>query len=298
MLVILGLLALAPCAAYANEGIVDLPWPELLPPVPTTTAIQPHPVTNCADGKLDCIDDLLRRLKAQWEPLDAACDHRALWPYAYIKITQGLRDDLARRHPRYFRDKRWFTYVITTFSNRYFQAFDDYNAGRPVPEAWKITFDSALSGDANAGQDILLASNAHTQHDLPYAYAEMGLRAKNGASHKHDHNAVNYINASVFDEIEDEYARRYDPIFTYADAKPSPLDEIGAGELVKSWREGAWRNAERLVNAKTPAERQLVEQEIDATSTAWARFIAGPTVPGYRAVRDAHCRAFHASESP
>jgi hypothetical protein len=102
---------------------------------------------------------------------------------------------------------------------------------------------------------------------------------------------VNEVNTRVFDDLEDEFARRYDPMFSWIDMKPSPVDEMGSQEMVKSWREGAWRNAERLMNAKTPAERRQVEQSIEATSTAWAEAIRSAKIPGYRAIRDAHCAA-------
>jgi hypothetical protein len=102
---------------------------------------------------------------------------------------------------------------------------------------------------------------------------------------------VNAVNSAVFDELEDYYAQHYDPFFTWVDLKPSPLDEIGVQEMVKGWREGAWRNAERLIRARTPDERRRVEDSIEATSTAWAEAIRSVKVPGYRQVRDAHCAA-------
>jgi Family of unknown function (DUF5995) len=289
-------LAVAALAATAAPALADhhdenLPWPQLLPSMPVPTSVQPHPVEHCRHASVHCMDDLLRRLTRQWRRLDARCDHRALFSLAYIRITQGLRDDLARRHPRYFIYRRWFIDVIAAFSNRYFATFRDYAAGRAVPQAWKIAYDEDMHGDASGGQDVLLASNAHTQHDLPYIYAEMGMRTRGGASRKHDHDGVNAVNTRVFDGLEDYYAEHYDPQFTWIDLKPSPLDEIGTMEMVKGWREGAWRSAERLMNAKTPGERRQVEQQIETTSTLWADFIRSGDTPGYGATRDAYCRA-------
>jgi Family of unknown function (DUF5995) len=279
--------------AYADHHDEDLPWPQALPAAPSPNHPQPHGVKNCRRAGIRCIDGLMRRLDAQWRPLDAACDHRALFSLSYLRITAGLREDLARPDPLYFDYPDWFTYVITTFSNRYFEAFADYERGRPVPAAWKITFDEAARGDVNGGQDVLLASNAHTQHDLPYAYAEMGLRTPDGRSRKHDHDGVNAINTRVFDELEDEFAERYDPQFKLIDMKPVPLDEVGTMEMVKGWREGAWRNAERLVNARTPAERKAVEDSIEVNSRVWAEMIRSVQQPGYHQVRDQYCRSKH-----
>ena len=291
-LVVAAMFALAAAPAAADHRDANLPWPYLLPAQPTTTKVQPHGVRNCRRASIRCLDRLARRLERQWRRLDAVCDHRALFSLSYLRITERLREDLARRRPRFFRHRKWMMLVITTFSNRYFKAFGDYERGRPIPSSWRITFDEAARGDAHAGQDVLLASNAHTQRDLPYAYAQMGLRTRRGKSRKHDHDAVNEINTRVFDELEDEFTRRYDPTFAVVDLKPSPLDELGSQELVKLWREGAWRNAERLVNARTRAGRRRVERSIETTSRVWAEFIASGEMPGHRAVRDAHCRAF------
>jgi hypothetical protein len=272
--------------AAADHGNENLPWPNLLPPMPVPTSVQPHGVGHCRRASVRCTDDLIRRLRRQWRALDAACDHRALFSLAYLRITQGLRN-----YP--FHDRNWMRYVIGDFSNHYFKYFHDYAAGRPVPGAWKIAYDEAMHGDTNGGQDVLLASNAHTQHDLPFIYAAQGMATRGGRSHKPDHDAVNAVNSRVFDGLEDYYADHYDPLFHYIDLKPSPLDEIGTLEMVKIWREGAWRNAERLINAKTRAERRQIADQIESESVAWAHFIAGGTMPGYRATRDAYCRSRH-----
>jgi len=285
-------LAASPAPALANQRTENLPWPQLLPPVPVTTKVQPHGVPHCRRASVGCMDDLLRRLHRQWRRLNAACDHRALFSLAYIRITQGLRDDIARRPPKLIRYRRWMVDVIIDFSNHYFQYFNAYAQHRPVPDAWKIAYDDAMHGDTNGGQDVLLASSAHTQHDLPYIYAAMGMRTPGGASRKPDHDAVNAINAGVFVGLEHYYAQHYDPLFTTI-MKSSPLDQIGTLETVKGWREGAWRNAERLLNARTAAERHQVEQSIDIDSRVWAEAMSSVTQPGYRATRDAYCRAHH-----
>jgi hypothetical protein len=238
-----------------------------------------------------CIQDLADRQEARWREWDATCDHRATMALGYVYITKAIRDDLARPHPELFRYPRWFEYVTIGFSNMWFAAQDDYDAGRPVAGAWKIALDAMTKGDVTAGQDILLFSNAHVQHDLPFAYEQMGLRTRSGASRKHDHDAVNEINNRILDPTQDDVSARYDPTFSWIDASPSPLDELGTMEMVKGWREGAWRNAERLLRARTKAQRDAVVRSIDLTSETWARLIAAPALPGYRATRDAYCRA-------
>lgn len=294
LLAVLAAAVLAPAPAAADHGNLDVPWPQLLPPLQTTTEVQPGPVPRCPRARLRCVRQLERHLRREWRRLDRSCDHRAVIYYSYLRITRGLRRDLGlpRGHPsRLVGDRRWMSYLITDFSNLYRAAFDDYAEGRPVPDAWRITFEAADRGDYNAGQDVLLFSNAHVQHDLPFALERMGLAAPSGRSRKPDHDAVNLINSRVFDPIQDFVAARYDPSFATLDASPSPLDELGVLELVKLWREGAWRNAERLLAAGTPAERAHVVRSIEDTSRLWAQLITAVQIPGTREARDSHCAA-------
>ena len=73
-------------------------------------------------------------------------------------------------------------------------------------------------------------------------------------------------------------ARRYDSIVTISNASWDPVDDIGGMEMVKGWREGVWRNAERLLAAKTDAERQQVTDSIETNAVAWERLMAAPQV--------------------
>lgn len=285
------LLAAAPAAGAQLPEPVNAPWERALAPLPSRTDIQPHAVPGCRKGALRCVKRVERRLRRQFRRLDAACDHRVIASLAYLRITQALRADLSRRQPRFFTHKRWMAFVITDFSNSYFDAFAAYAAGRQVPRAWREFYDSAASGDSSAIQDLLLFSNAHAQHDLPFSYASMGLRTRSGASRKADHDGVNEINVRVIPGVKAEIERRYDPSFRDV---PGPLDEMAGLEPTKSWREGAWRNAERLVGAPDRRSRAQVAGQIRAWSAAQGGLIASsPTVPGTRAARDAHCRAAH-----
>lgn len=271
----------------------NVPWERLLPPLPGRADVQPHPIPGCRDGRLICVTRVERRLRKQFRRLDRACDHRVIASLAYLRITQALRRDLRRRHPRFFRHRRWMAYVITDFSNSYFRAFGDYQRHRPVPASWKAFYDQARSGDANSYQDLLAFSNAHAQHDLPFTYASMGLRTRGGHPRKIDHDGVNEINVRVIPKLLVEIHRRYDP--TIPDV-PGPGDEMGGLEPTKTWREMAWRSAERLVAAPTAAARRQVAAQIESYSGAWGQGIASsPRLPGTRARRDAQCRDFHAA---
>ena len=286
-------IALAIAVPAAAQSGVDVPGNQGPPAAGAPTDVQPGPVPRCKRARIECVKRLERHLTEEWRRLDATCDHRAVVYYSYLEITKGLRRDLAGPRPGIVTHRRWMTYLITTFSNRFRAAFSDYAAGRPVPDGWRIAFEAYDEGDANAGQDVLLFSSVHVQHDLPFAYEEMGTATPVGASRKPDHDAVNAINREVFDPIQDYISAHYDPSFGLIDGGPSPLDETATLELVETWRENGWRYGERLLAAKTDAERDAVVAEIEENARSWAEMISGGGIPGTRAQRDSFCAANH-----
>jgi hypothetical protein len=289
--VLAALVAAAPGAARST-GTDLVPWPQQLPPADVPNEVQAHGVEHCRHAAVRCVVGLEHRLERQFSRFDAACDHRAVISYSYLQITRGLLADLqGPRDGALVAHRRWMEYLITNFSNRYFRAFHRYARGRPLTPAWRITFETAAHGDAQAGQEVLLFSNAHVQHDLPFAYAKLGIETRSGRSRKPDHDAVNEVNARVFDGIEKYIAAHYDPSFSLIDIPFVPVEEVGALEVVKSWREQAWRSAERLLSAGSPAERAAVAARIRESSTRWAEIISSGGMPGWRETRDEYCRS-------
>jgi hypothetical protein len=71
------------------------------------------------------------------------------------------------------------------------------------------------------------------------------------------------------------------------------VEELGVLQTVRGWRENAWRNAERLIAARDdPAELSSVRASIEEEARTIAlSIVAGNTLPGYGATRDAHCRS-------
>ena len=283
------LTVLAPAITRADHPLGNIPWTELLPPRPGVPA-PADPAQPCgAEPTAACVDGVIADMVANFEPLDASCDPRAVFALTYLLTTEAFRETLGTG---FFVDEPAIIQLDRAFADLFFAATNAYPGG-DAPPAWRRAFDAATQGRTNAVQDVFLGMNAHIQRDLPVALAAVGLIRPDGSSRKGDHDAVNEILSGVLDHIEDEVGRRYDPLVTFADASPSPIDEMGALEMLKSWREGAWRNAERLSLARTPAERARIMQQIEAYSTAWAEIIAAADFSWYRDRRLAYCTAAH-----
>ncbi len=137
---------------------------------------------------------------------------------------------------------------------------------------------------------MLLGINAHVQNDMPFVLAALGTRTRDGASRKPDHDAVNAVLTEAYQPVVDAIASATTPRST-SPTPQVPVDDIAGLEAVRGWREVVWRNAERLVNAKTDAERAQVAQSIEDYAAAWAQLIAAVPAPTYRAQRDAYCES-------
>jgi hypothetical protein len=278
----------SPAPAPASQD-PNPPWPQLLPPRPLTDATQPGRVPRCRKATMRCFADTIRRMRKLQSGF--GCNHRAVFATTYLLLTEQMRDTI-RKHPHYFHDRRWLIYEDTVFANFYFSVIRSYERGKPVPQAWKIAFDTAAKGDANGAQDMLLGINAHVQRDMPFVLATVGLRTRKGATRKPDHDVVNQILSDAYEPIVSAIGRRYDSLVTISNASWNPVDDVAGLEMVKGWREGVWRNAERLLDAKTAAERRQVSDSIETNAATWASLIAGGQLPpGYRAQRDAYCQA-------
>jgi hypothetical protein len=272
--------------ASASSDPANVQWETFLPAMPSPARVQPHSVPFCRTPSVKCVDTEIRRLRAAQTRF--RCDHRGVFATTYLELTRELRRTV-RRDPHFFHWPRYLYLEDALFADVYFNSLRANRSGRPVPAAWKIAFDTARSGQVNAAQDMLLGINAHVQNDMPFVVAALGLRSPKGASRKPDHDKVNLILDAAYEPVVRAVSRRYDPFVNTTNASWNPLDDAGGLEMVKGWREEVWRNAERLLNAKSGAERRQVATQIHQGAAAWARTIAAPQTPNYRAQRDAYC---------
>ena len=281
-------LAGAGTASAQSQLNPNFPWPSLLPPMDVPNTVQPGPVSYCRTAAISCIDETIRRMQALRARL--GCDHRAVFATTYLLLTEEIRKTVVNE-PHFYDDNEWLLYLDTLFAKYYFDTNWIHDAGKRVPEAWEIAFNTAAHGDANAGQDLLLGINAHVQRDMAYVMADEGLRMRDGRSRKPDHDKGNDILQRGYEPIVKAIAEQYDPLISTSNSEATPVDNMAGLETVKEWREGVWRNAERLLNAKTPEERAAVSQPIEDNAAYWARSIAAnDEPPGYRAYRDDYCR--------
>jgi hypothetical protein len=247
----------------------------------------------CGSGEPACVDATVRAMQQRLEPLASACDHRAVFALTYLRVTEEFGRTIAG--PDTFDDAQYVNRLDTLFAELYFQAFDAEARGdvAEVPPAWRIAFDQAAAGTVTGLGDALLGINAHINRDLPFAAEALGLVGPDGRSRRPDFDAVNAVLERVFASMIAEAADRFDPSLSspaFGEGYGLAVDD--ALVLIRAWRDGAFRDAERLASAPTPGDRQRIVAEIEDGAASLARSLQLATAyprDESAAGRDAYC---------
>lgn len=244
-----------------------IPFTDYLPPT-TLNAEEFQSGYNdyCRDdrGRLDtykCVDKVIAEMRRRYDDLRNSCDHRGLFALAYLLTTEEYRR--ASLEPGFFRDPEFVNHEDVIFARFYFDAYDDWQQRRleEVPPAWRLAFAASVDKRVNTSGDILLGISAHINRDLPIVLATIGLTNPiTGETRKRDHDKVNAFLARV--AIDPAVQASWDP--TYVSGIPGTPTTSVTLALIQSWREAAWRWAERLVEAQTAAQEAEVLAQIES----------------------------------
>lgn len=282
--------ALAVPAGASAQSVAS--WSSVLPGL--TAGYDPSSSNICVSGVPRCVDSLLVEMKRRSDATARTCSHDAIFALAYWRTTQEFKR--AVDTSGFFSDPRFLRHEDAVFGAYYFKAYDDWYAKRysQVPKVWKLAFDEAVAKSMPASGDLSLGISAHVNRDLPFVLAAIGLVKPDGSSRKPDHDKVNAFLEKVTVPLTKEIAERFDPTMQTKNA-PGYVDDAALFELIRSWREQAWRNAERLVNARTPLARAIVARDIEETSyqTSLAlRRTSAYTDDAARAARQRWCETY------
>ncbi len=254
-------LAALPGHAVAEENLWTETWSALpgVVPQPNSTGFDPTSVNACLSGDERCVLETAREMEQRLVPLARNCQHSALFALAYKHVTYSVLDT-----PVAFADRAFIQHQVGVFAGYYFANYDAWrNGGRPAP-IWDLALDAAHDKSVSGDTDLMLGFVAHIQRDLPFVLYRIGLTAPDGSSRKRDHDRVNQFLYPVMEPMLEEMQRRFDPtVATKRDVPGTTLDRDALFSVIVSWREQAWRDAERLAAAPTSAARALVAQDIE-----------------------------------
>jgi len=284
--------------AMADDPLF-IDWTSMLPSF--SDAYDPTSENDCVSGKPSCVDKTIREMQRRFDPLGQACAHNAVFALAYLRTTQTYK--WARDQAGFFQDTPYVNHEDAVFAKYYFDAYDAWASGNraAVPQAWLITFDAANAKQVSGSGNLFLGMSAHVNRDLPYVLAAIGLTYPDGTSRKADHDKVNQFLNAVIDPLLGEEAARFDSAIDDA-RDPLLLGYTSTFQMLAAWRETAWRNAERLVNAPDAASRASVAQSIEdyAAGVATTLKLADSYLPPLTtsASRDSYCASHKGAAAP
>ena len=276
-------------------------WGTLLPSVPN--ADDPTNPTMCTNGAPGCVTATINHMDQAENPLISSCNDNAVFALTYMRTTQSYK--WFRDQPGNLSDVPWVNYEDAVFGNFYFQAYNGWYSTPQklpwVPPAWQIAFQAADAHTVTPDGNLLLGMNAHINADLPFVLYEIGLVAPDGTSRKADHEAINAMLNDELAPLLAEMADKFDPALN-PPATPNGVGLTALYQLVESWRESAWSEAEALANSADLPTFQAVVQSIQASAAAEAQSLVASN--GYNGVsnsypsRYAYCMAHHNDTAP
>jgi len=290
-LVLAGLVAGIPSAgAGTYDDPFFLGWSTFLPS--TSTNFTATTENDCPKGSVKCVDNVIREMTRRYNKL--GCDHNSMFAFTYLVTTEEYRKAVS--DPNFFEDNAFVNHQDAVFGDFYFKAHDAWKQGNvgAVSPAWRIAFRAADLQEVGGMGNVLLGMNAHVNRDLPFVLDAIGLVKPDGTTRKIDHDRVNLFLNGVNKYLLTEAAKYLDPSVDDGDMPGTSIDNSAMVQLLVSWREAAWRNAERLAQAPSPEARAQVAQEIEdgAAYTAMSlrsSYLYNGVTNGTAAARNAFC---------
>jgi hypothetical protein len=194
-----------------------------------------------------------------------ATDATGYFPALYSQVTNRIGASI---QDGTFHDSATMDGFACSFASLYIGAFDQTIAR---PRCWQATFDVVSDGRLLIVQHLLLAINAHVNHDLPFAVVAAADERGDLESIRPDFDAVNAVLERTYVDVQQEL----DAVSRWSNAAAS----IGGGRLFNFSlvvaRRQAWDAAQRIYPLDA-AGRQEYQVELDKLVSVLAYLITRP----------------------
>ncbi len=223
------------------------------------------------------IDELIDRMAALLEPLEAAGDKRRYFHATYQRTTVAVAGELKRGG---FADAGWVERWDVAFAGLYLDALEAGLAGRRPSRPWAIAF--AAPAGLPPLRHVLLGMNAHINYDLPQALVAVISDAQFGdpallARREADHRAIDGVLAGRVAAEDDELTRLSGPP-PLLDRLLRPLNRLGTQRFLREARQKVWANAHALSRARQqgPGAYAATLAELEELSAAKVAALQAP----------------------
>jgi Family of unknown function (DUF5995) len=223
------------------------------------------------------IEELIARMAALLEPLEAAGDKRRYFHATYLRTTIAVAAEIGCGG---FADAEWVERWDVVFADLYLDALEGDLAGRTPPRPWEIAF--CTPAGLPPLRHVLLGLNAHINYDLPQAlvavisdeqFDDAVLLARREA----DHRAIDEVLTSRVAAEGDELTRLSGPA-PVLDRLLRPASRLGTRRFLREAREKVWANAAvlSLARRQSPDAYAAVLAQLEELSTAKITALQAP----------------------
>jgi hypothetical protein len=227
----------------------------------------------------DSIPALVERMEADLATLPEG-DARRFFHATYLRTTRAVAEEIGRGG---FLDGPWLERWDVVFAELYLDALHADLRGEPIPQPWRIAFDTAAARpDLPPLRHVLLGMNAHINYDLPQAlvavispaeFDDPAVRARRAADHRHiDEVLLARVGA---EDVELSAASR----LSLLDRLLGPVNRAATRRLLTEARAKVWRNAVALDRARRVGPPRYAAVLADLEVLCAAR-LADLTAPG------------------
>lgn len=226
--------------------------------------------TPALDAMVERLDRRLARLAATGDRRE-----RALLVYRTFKVE--LRRNL--REGR-FRDPAWAEAVCCRMGELYFEADIAYEQDPArCPEPWTSTFDAVRRRGTNLFQDMLLAMNAHINHDLPLCtfqtmerFGDVEELSRGGRTslrfrellrrRYHDFLLINEIAWESIPRIQKVACARLNPLARLVNRATLRFTRPPLERIICEYRDRAWAHTLVLISSTDPRSAAAIRRHL------------------------------------
>ncbi len=213
---------------------------------------------------LSRLEQIIEQAKEQESPL-------GYFPAVYYNMTAAIRNGIAQGK---FENGSRMEQLDVRFAQRYFDAFDAWQAGKPASKSWQAAFEASKNNRLTVLQHILLGINAHINLDLGIATSQtrsgdavLGL--------KKDFDCVNDIIASLTERVQEQLAAIWLPM-TIVDYLLRSEDEGWINFSIRVARGAAWKAATALAFTRQHETETALIQDLDTGVSMLAGRLVNP----------------------
>tara|TARA_X000000950_G_C13704214_1_gene573422 strand:- start:53 stop:820 length:768 start_codon:yes stop_codon:yes gene_type:complete len=206
-------------------------------------------------AKSSNIEEVLSSFEALKNKYIENKDHRLVFTYVYLESTKAIKKQI---DTGVYENPSWVEDATVNFANLYISAIQSYDLGETPPGPWHLSFEVNKAKDQYLSLQLLLAINAHINHDLPFALEQT---FKNGFSPNQVKSDFLKMN-ELFNELTPVF---FELIYEMEDLLDVSYQDKGLKEYfifnyIKWMRNNAWNSGVQLFSARGMKRKKMVSK--------------------------------------